>query len=68
MVAKQILFVTAAQQQLIQKAVVLYTIKCVSYIESDTKPLWCCMVKSHGQLVQVSSTPHNAYTPCLSTF
>jgi len=25
------------------------------------------MVKPHGQLVQVSSTPHNAYTPCLST-
>src|SRR5690606_16385167 len=27
----------------------------------------CYMVKPHGQLVQVSSTPHNAYTPCLST-
>jgi len=26
------------------------------------------MVKPHGLLVQVSSTPHNAYTPCLSTF
>ncbi len=25
------------------------------------------MVKPHGQLVQVSSTPYNAYTPCLST-
>lgn len=25
------------------------------------------MAKPHGQLVQVSSTPHNAYTPCLST-
>ena len=25
------------------------------------------MVKPHGQLVQVSSTPHSAYTPCLST-
>ncbi len=36
--------------------------------ESTTKPLGCCMVKPHGQLVQVSSTPHNAYTPCLSTF
>ena len=35
---------------------------------SPSKPLGCCMVKPHGQLVQVSSTPHNAYTPCLSTF
>ena len=26
-----------------------------------------CMVKPHESLVQVSSTPHNAYTPCLST-
>ena len=25
------------------------------------------MVKPHGQLVLVSSTPHNAYTPSLST-
>jgi len=29
--------------------------------------LGCYMVKPHGQLVQVSSTPHSAYTPCLST-
>src|SRR5690554_6547722 len=28
----------------------------------------CYMVKSHGQLVSVSSTPHNAYTPDLSTW
>ncbi len=27
----------------------------------------CYMVKPHGQLVLVSSTPHNAYTPSLST-
>ncbi len=39
-----------------------------THIESVTKPFWCCMVKPHGRLVQVSSTPHNAYTPCLSTF
>jgi len=25
------------------------------------------MVKPHGQLVSVSSTPHSAYTPDLST-
>lgn len=31
------------------------------------KLLGCYMVKPHGQLVQVSSTPHSAYTPCLST-
>ncbi len=35
-------------------------------IES-TKPLGCCMVKPHGQLVQVSSMPRSTYTPCLST-
>ena len=28
----------------------------------------CYMVKPHGQLVSVSSTPHNAYTPDLSTW
>lgn len=32
-----------------------------------SKLLGCYMVKPHGQLVQVSSTPHSAYTPCLST-
>ena len=32
-----------------------------------TTPLWCYMVKPHEQLVLVSSTPHNAYTPSLST-
>ena len=45
---------------------VLYTFNVL--FESTTKPFGCCMVKPHGQLVQVSSTPHNAYTPCLSTF
>src|SRR5690554_4292067 len=29
--------------------------------------LGCYMVKPHGQLVLVSSTPHSAYTPSLST-
>jgi hypothetical protein len=28
---------------------------------------WRYIVKPHGQLVQVSLTPHNASTPCLST-
>ncbi len=42
-----------------------YTFNVLSL--SPSKPLGCCMVKPHGQLVQVSSTPHNAYTPCLST-
>ena len=32
-----------------------------------TKLLGCYMVKPHGQLVLVSSTPCNAYTPSLST-
>ena len=31
------------------------------------KSLGCYMVKPHGQLVLVSSTPHSAYTPNLST-
>ena len=46
---------------------VLYTFNSVLAL-SPSKPFGCCMVKPHGQLVQVSSTPHNAYTPCLSTF
>ena len=32
-----------------------------------SKLLGCYMVKPHGQLVLVSSTPHSAYTPNLST-
>src|SRR5690554_3828018 len=36
-------------------------------IHSSPQTLWCYMVKPHGQLVLVSSTPHNAYTPSLST-
>ena len=39
--------------------------RLISY--SIRSEFWCYMVKPHGQLVQVSSTPHNAYTPCLST-
>ena len=42
--------------------------KAETTVLSPSKPLGCCMVKPHGQLVQVSSTPHSAYTPCLSTF
>ncbi len=38
-----------------------------SGISESTKPLGCCMVKPHGQLVQVSSMPRSTYTPCLST-
>lgn len=37
---------------------------CLVY---NTRLLGCYMVKPHGQLVLVSSTPHNAYTPSLST-
>ena len=32
-----------------------------------SKLLGCYMVKPHGQLILVSSTPHSAYTPNLST-
>ena len=52
---------------LIRKAVFHSHTHSMHSIE-PTKPLRCCMVKPHGLLVQVSSTPHNAYTPCLSTF
>ena len=38
-----------------------------SCVSCHTKPFGCCMVKPHGQLVQVSLTPYNASTPCLST-
>lgn len=38
-----------------------------SGLESRRKLLGCYMVKPHGQLVLVSSTPHSAYTPNLST-
>ena len=41
--------------------VIFTTAICVS------KLLGCYMVKPHGQLVLVSSTPHSAYTPNLST-
>ena len=45
--------------------------KYVMYMQctyiSYTKPLGCCMVKPHGQLVSVSSRPHSPYTPDLST-
>ena len=51
---------------LIRKAEFVLHIQC-SFIE-PTKPLRCCMVKPHGQLVLVSSTPRSAYTPNLSTF
>ncbi len=45
---------------------VLYTFNSV-LASSPSKPLGCCMVKSHGQLVSVSSMPHSTYTPDLST-
>ena len=41
--------------------IIFTTAICVS------KLLGCYMVKPHGQLVLVSSTPHSAYTPNLST-
>src|SRR5690554_4067055 len=34
---------------------------------TNTSLFGCYMVKPHGQLVLVSSTPHSAYTPSLST-
>ncbi len=45
---------------------VLYTFNSV-LVSSPSKPLGCCMVKPHGQLVSVSSMPHSTYTPDLST-
>ncbi len=45
---------------------VLYTFNSV-LASSPSKPLGCCMVKPHGQLVSVSSMPHSTYTPDLST-
>ncbi len=45
---------------------VLYTFNFVLAL-SPSKPLGCCMVKPHGQLVSVSSMPHSTYTPDLST-
>ncbi len=45
---------------------VLYTFNSV-LASSPSKPLGCCMVKPHGQLVSVSSIPHSTYTPDLST-
>ena len=36
-------------------------------IKKGERSLWCYMVKPHEQLVPVSSTPHSAYTPGLST-
>ncbi len=50
---------------LLYKERVLYTFNR-SY-SSPSKPLGCCMVKPHGQLVSVSSMPHSTYTPDLST-
>ena len=40
---------------------------CLTQHLNTLKRLRRCMVKPHGQLVQVSLTPCNASTPCLST-
>ena len=40
---------------------------CLSTYRLTAKLFGCYMVKPHGQLVWVSSTPHSAYTPHLST-
>ena len=40
---------------------------CLSTYRLTAKLFGCYMVKPHGQLVLVSSTPHSAYTPNLST-
>lgn len=39
----------------------------VDFKRQTHKLFGCYMVKPHGQLVWVSSTPHSAYTPHLST-
>ena len=62
MVAKQILKFGKLDLKVSFKLIQAFGIS----IES-TKPLGCCMVKPHGQLVQVSSMPRSTYTPCLST-
>ena len=78
MVAKQILLLLSVfktEGKIIWKADSLFNraIKVVSLqthsrsVFESTKPLGCCMVKPHGQLVQVSSMPRSTYTPCLST-
>lgn len=45
----------------------LHTPQLASSCVQERKLLGCYMVKPHGQLVLVSSTPHSAYTPNLST-
>ncbi len=65
---RQAKYVNSESCFLLNKEHVLITQSILFFQLSPTKPLRCCMVKPHGQLVQVSSTPHNAYTPCLSTF
>ena len=45
----------------------LHTPQLVCSCNQERKLLGCYMVKPHGQLVLVSSTPHSAYTPNLST-
>ena len=46
-------------------AYILYML--VTSQHTSLKPFGCCMVKPLGQLVQVSLTPYNASTSCLST-
>ncbi len=41
---------------------------CLWHTTTTHKTLRRYMVKPHGQLVRVSSTPHSAYTPRLSTW
>lgn len=68
------------EQKAIQKLFNSMLFLCVSFfacseLQSHICPVYCLrtssyisyMVKPHGQLVLVSSTPHNASTPSLST-
>ena len=45
----------------------VYFVCCLFLLACNTRLFGCYMVKPHGPLVLVSSTPHNAYTPSLST-
>ena len=45
----------------------IVTIENIYKKQSKSKSHQCYMIKPHGQLVLVSSTPCSAYTPSLST-
>ena len=52
----------------VKRVLQIFGLLSTSAIEHTNNKLFgCYMVKPHGQLVWVSSTPHSAYTPHLST-